>query len=109
MRDWIVEADKKIQLERQSHTPPATTPLTNKERVFLHFEYHANDIPKSKVRALFNTTCKDIFETTLGIKQLTIAYSRSNNIQESVTKAKLHQAPGRESNKYYYLGESPTT
>ena len=29
------------------------------------------------------------------------AYSRPKNIKDSMTKAKLHQAPGREASKYY--------
>ena len=69
--------------------------------LFGHFEYHKNDIPKNKVRAIYETTCKDLLSSRLGIKQLTIAYSRPKNIKDTITKAKLHQAPGREASKYY--------
>ena len=105
MKHWIISADIKIQQETLQQTQPThvTTeePLTNKERVFLHFEYHKNDIPKNKVRAIYETTCKDLLSSRLGIKQLTIAYSRPKNIKDTITKAKLHQAPGREASKYY--------
>ena len=63
-------------------------------------EYHTNDIPKTQVRALYDHYCKSTFEG-LGIKQFTVAYSRPPNIKDSVTKAKLHQAPGKEASKYY--------
>ena len=66
-------------------------------------EYHPNDISKKAVRALYKHYCKSSFER-LGIQQLTIAYSRPPNIKDSITKAKLHQAPGKEASKYY-LGE----
>jgi hypothetical protein len=96
MKQWILDADAKI-----SSTPPSLPPspeqqpiLTNKERLFVHLEYHRNDILKAKVRSLYETHCRENFETILGIKQLTVAYSRSKNIRDMVTKAKLHQAPG---------------
>ena len=105
MKHWIISADKKIQQETLQQTQPThvTTeePLTNTEQVFLHFEYHKNDIPKNKVRAIYETTCKELLSSRLGIKQLTIAYSRPKNIKDTITKAKLHQAPGREASKYY--------
>ena len=69
--------------------------------LFLHFEYHKNDIPKSRVRAIYDKHCKELLSTRLGIKQLTIAYSRPENIKDTITKAKLHQAPGHEASKYY--------
>ena len=52
MKHWIISADIKIQQDPLQQTQPTHViteePLTNKERVFLHFEYHKNDIPKIK-------------------------------------------------------------
>jgi len=105
MKDWIISADEKIQQEQNEQPTSASTeseePVSNKERVFLHFEYHKNDIPKSRVRAIYDKNCKELLSTRLGIKQLTIAYSRPKNIKDTITKAKLHQAPGHEASKYY--------
>ena len=112
MKQWILSADEKIQLETLQKNQPTTTaqpteePLTNKERIFLHFEYHKNDIPKSRVRAIYENKCQTLLSDRLGIQQLTIAYSRPKNIKDTITKAKLHQAPGFEASKYY-LGELP--
>ena len=107
MKQYILEADSKLSnLPRPTPPPTATTPLTNKERLFLHFVYHRCDIPKQQVRSIYNNTCGEVFENLLDIKQLTVAYSRSTNIRESVSKAKLHQAPGREASKFY-TGELP--
>jgi len=88
---------KTLQLETlQNSQPTATTPqpteksLTSKERILLHFEYHKNDIPKSRVRAIYENKWQSLLSDCLYIQQLTIAYSRPTNIKERITKAKLH-------------------
>ncbi len=107
MKGYILNADKKLNMPTPTTNTAAAIPmaqvLSNRERLFIHMEYHPNDIPKKAVRALYEHYCKSSFER-LGIQQLTIAYSRPPNIKDSITKAKLHQAPGKEASKYY-LGE----
>jgi len=107
MKGYILNADKKLNMPTPTTNAAAAIPmaqvLSNRERLFIHMEYHPNDIPKKAVRALYEHYCKSSFER-LGIQQLTIAYSRPPNIKDSITKAKLHQAPGKEASKYY-LGE----
>ena len=108
VKSWIIAADEKIQATFKDPVPihaPAPNPDLD-ERLFIHFEYHKNDIPKSQVRRIYDQTCKDLFQEALGVEQLTIAYSRSMNLQELLTKGKLHQAAGQEASKYY-LGELP--
>ena len=104
MKDYILKADRRINLLQPvtNHTAAdsSTQLLSNKERLFFHMEYHTNDIPKTQVRALYDHYCKSTFKG-LGIKQFTAAYSRLPNIKDSITKAKLHQAPGKETSKYY--------
>jgi hypothetical protein len=115
MKGLILQSDARLEQQQTQSTMPTTTtttttltatPLDNKERLFLHFEYHRCDIPKAQVRAIFDSTCKELLERRLDIKQLTICYSRPTNIREAITKAKLHQAPGREASKFYE-GELP--
>ena len=107
MKDYILTADAKLTEKLTTKQPtslpiPTTEPeLTNHERIFLHWEYHPNDISRKNVRAIYNDTCKELFEDALGIKQTTIAYSRPKNLKDVLTKAKLHQAPGREASKFY--------
>ena len=101
MKEYILSADMKLR----NPTPKPATP-TNDARLFLHTEYHPNDLPKHELRTLYNVHCKDVFESTLGIDQVTVAYSRPKNIKDMVTKAKLHQAEGREASKFY-SGELP--
>ena len=109
MKDYILTADAKLT-ERLTTKPPTCLPsqnstteseLTNHERLFLHWEYHPNDIPRKNVRSIYNNICKELFEDVLDIKQTTIAYSRPKNLKDVLTKAKLHQAPGREASKFY--------
>jgi len=68
-------------------------------------EYDKKDIPQKAIRALYDHHCRDTFEK-LGILQMTTAFSRPKNIKDSLTKAKLHKAPGHKASKYY-MGELP--
>lgn len=108
MRQYILDADRRLNI-RVPTANPSTTPTTlnNKERLFIHMEYHERDIPRKLVRAIYDFTCKDTFENILGIQQTTIAYSRPQNIKDLLTKAKLHEAPGKQINKYYTGELSP--
>ena len=92
---------KSLNTRQKWPTSPSTRPTSTPdpaldEKLFIHFEYHRNDIPRSRVRALYDHHCKDLFQRTLGIQQLIVAYSRPLNLQELLTKAKLHQASGQE-------------
>ena len=60
MKDYILSADDKLH----SHPTPTPTPtpspstnpeqeLTNKECLFLHMEYHPNEIPRHQVRTIY--------------------------------------------------------
>ena len=58
--------------------------------------YHPEDgISCKRTQQLFDEHCGKLFQKELQIERPTIAYSRPFNIGEQVTKAKLHQAPGR--------------
>ena len=107
IKSMILAANQR--LSQLKHQPPSTAPLdelpSNKERLFLHLEYHPNELPKGAIQETYNHTCGELLEKRLGIKQVTIAYSRPLNLLESLTQAKLHQAPGREASTYF-TGES---
>jgi hypothetical protein len=110
IKEYILSADIKIQANNATtqHTIQPTTPpteqLSNKQRLFIHWDYHPNDITRRHLRRIYNQHCDRVFKTQLGIEQTTIAYSRPKNIKDTITKAKLHQASGKEASKYY-LGE----
>ena len=101
IKSLILDADEKIRLCQHSDSSTGEAALTTKERVFLHMEYHPNDIPRKLIRTIYNQNCGELFEEKLGIKQTTIAYSRAKNLRELLTQAKLHQAPGHEASKYF--------
>jgi hypothetical protein len=42
------------QLQSTTTKRTATTPPNNKGRVFLHWQYHPNDIPRKVMRILYN-------------------------------------------------------
>ena len=73
------------------------------DRLFLHLQYHPDDIPRREVQELYQEHCGELFQRLLNIDRPTIAYSRPPNLGEFVTKAKLHQAPDRTASRI--LGE----
>lgn len=103
MKEYILSADIKLRSNKNptSVTSQPQEPASNKERLFIHLEYHPNDIPRKRIREIYNQHCSEVFERVLSIKQTTVCYSRAKNIKDTVTKAKLHQAPGQEASKFY--------
>ncbi|KAL3800087.1 hypothetical protein ACHAWO_012686 [Cyclotella atomus] len=98
IRNLILEAC--TSAKSKAHTPTAQPTLNqglqnDVNRLFIHIEYHPEDIPRKRVQALY--------QLHLGEVQPTIAYSRPKNIGDLITKAKLHQAPGQTSS--IILGE----
>ncbi|EJK65702.1 hypothetical protein THAOC_13415 [Thalassiosira oceanica] len=106
IKSLIQSADSRL---RSAEAQPSTTPndrrpLTNKERLFLHYEYHPGGMPRGEIRQIYQSTCGDLLESRLGIKQMTVAYSRPKNVRDVLVRAKLHQAPGREASTYFPRG-----
>ena len=117
IKSLILDADRRIKSTPPSTTPPTPTPPTlnipgqqqPREKVdtlYLHWQYHPNDISRKQLRSIYDRTCKKDIERVLDITKLVIAYSKPPNIKEALTKAKLHQATGREASKFY-SGELP--
>ena len=106
MRNLILEAC--TCAKSKAHTP-ATQPTLNQgllndvDRLFIHIEYHPEDIPRKRVQELYQLHLGEVLNAELGIEQPTIAYSRPKNIGDLITKAKLHQASGQTSS--IILGE----
>ena len=74
IKSLILDADEKIRLCQHSDSSTEEA-LTTKERVFLHMEYHPNDIPRKLIRTIYNQNCGELFEEKLGIKQTTILHT----------------------------------
>ena len=115
IKSLILEAQQRIKstpLPTQTTTPAPVQPqpLPGQPRVvdtlYLHWQYHPNDITRKQLRTIYETTCKKKIEDTLDIKKLVVAFSKPPNLKEAITKAKLHQAPGKEASKFY-SGELP--
>jgi len=100
IKEYILSADSRLQSSTPSKSSE-TKSLSNKERLFLHLEYHPNDIPRAAIRDIYDRHCRKTFEEKLGIQQFTIAYSRAPNIRDTLTKAKLHQARNKPASLYY--------
>merc|ERR1711862_404654 len=103
----FVEAHKKIESQQEDSEPAEKVEeISNKEHVILHLEYHPNDIPRKKIRDLWDNHCvellsKSVADGGLGIKKMTIAYSRPRNLRDLTQRAKLHQHPGKEVSTFF--------
>ena len=73
-----------------------STVESSADRLFIHLQYHPDDIPRRELQQLYDKHCAQVFQREIGLGRPTIAYSRPRNIGEYVTQAKYHQAPGRE-------------
>ena len=74
--------------------------------MILHIEYHPNEIPRKKIRELWNKNCGELLSKTvaeggLGIEKTIIAYSRPKNLKDVLQSAKLYQHPGKEVSTYF--------
>ena len=104
IKSLIKSSDSKLrskEYQSPSNTPREQRPPTNKERLFLHLEYHPCGMPRAEIRRVYNSTCGELLEACLGIKQTTVAFSRPENVRDVLVQAKLHQAPGREASTYF--------
>lgn len=71
-----------------------------RKRIFFHLQYHPSDIPKRTIRDIYDRRCRCAF-AAIGIDTLTIAYSRPNTLQQALTRAHLHEAPGRSARQIF--------
>ena len=105
----ILESNNK--LERPSLPPnvsttpanPADDVLSSLNRLFIRMEYSKNDTPEKAVRSIVNSTLSKTL-AELNISQTTVAYSRPTNVKDLLSKAKLHQAKGKDVSVYYSGG-----
>ena len=96
IRQLIMDATTKIE-ERGSRPRTPPTSKSDEESLYIHLEYHPDNISRQKLRQLYDQHCGELFLKELGIERPTIAYSRPKNVGDYVTQAKLHQAPGKSS------------
>ena len=93
IRGLILEATTRAENKTTKRIPKKEENL--KDILFLHFQYHKDGISRDQIRAVFQDHLEKICNDDLGIERLIVAYSRPLNIGDYVTRAKLHQAPGR--------------
>jgi hypothetical protein len=96
LKDTILAADVKLQqLDQQVNPQENQAIIAPRESLFFHLPYHPHDIPRRRLRQLFNYHCQETFSSYLGIDKFTVAYSRHKNLREHLTQARLHQAESK--------------
>ena len=91
----IIEVTNKIESRSAQQSTTTDESEEDEARLFIHLQYHPNDIPRKMIRQLYNEHCGELFKSEMNINRATVAYSRPRNIGEFITQAKLHQAPGK--------------
>ena len=61
----------------------APAPANSPRKLFLHLEYHPDDVSRKTVRQLFERHCGQLTQD-LGLDRMTVAYSRAKNIRDYV-------------------------
>jgi hypothetical protein len=86
----IEKATKYIDEGLFSRLNSTKVSTTNKRTLFLHWQYHPNDIIQQELRRLYDETLagKD------GFDKMTICYSRPRNLREALTKTSLSEPEG---------------
>ena len=96
VRDLIIKASH--HAEEKAAAPIEPPSAQRKKRVnneiYIHLQYHPNDISRKKLRTLYNDHLSIPFKEDLKVKRVIVAHSRPNHIGDYVTQAKLHEAPG---------------
>lgn len=69
IKSLILEADQRIKSTPAPQLPPATAAITLPGRpsevvdtLYLHWQYHPNDISRRELRTIYETTCKEEIE-----------------------------------------------
>ena len=63
-------------------------------------EYSSSNIPLETKHVIVDRMLGELLGE-IEITRVTLAYSQPKNIKDLITKAKLHQPPGKETSKYY--------
>ena len=94
------------QISTQQTNTPTGTPIDNSSnRLFFHIQYHNRDISRKTIHNTYHSCLEQTSPTTydirtynktptklpMNITQLTIAYSRSKNLFDTLCSSTLHQ------------------
>jgi hypothetical protein len=95
-------AAERIQSTNNSVTTTLKLDKYQRNDIFLHLQYHPQQIPRSVLQSFFKTYCSDELacfqnkdgSATISIDKMTVAYSRPRNIRDIVSRTKLQQPNG---------------
>ena len=96
VHDLIIKASRHAEEKAAAPTeaPSAQRKKRANDEVYIHLQYHPDDISRQQIRSLYNDHLAIPFKEDLRVKRAIVAYSRPKNIGDYVTQAKLHEAPG---------------
>ena len=96
LRPLFMEACNIVSCKSSVNAAPTSAANDDENRLFLHLEYHPDDVSRSRIQELYQQHLGEVLLDELGIPRPTIAYHRPKNIGDFVSRAKLVQASGQE-------------
>jgi hypothetical protein len=100
--DLITKRDKEL-------ATPMVRRTTDKNQLFLHWEFHPRDITRHEIRATYNDTlAPTLMAPPLGITRLTIAYRNPPNLRRLLTRTQLNEPAGDRVSSHVALLKQPT-
>ena len=100
------EAHEKVRKKPEQYVTTQEDEISNKHKLFIHLEYHPNDIPRKFIRNSWNKNCDGLLSQKasnggINLKQMIIAYSRPRNLRDVLLKAKLQEHTGKEVSTFF--------
>ena len=91
IRDLILDAYAVVKKKSKPPTAEPTTPPTNQttseaKLLFIHLQYHPDDISRRRIQELYDKYCGNLFQQIMDIERPVIAYSRQPNIGDYITQ-----------------------
>jgi len=88
LRGWDLDFISSLLIEASTHIeakatvppqlqqPTATTGTKINDEIYIHSQYHPDDITRRELRSIYDENFDTHFKSTLGIKRAIVAYSR---------------------------------
>lgn len=104
MRQLILTAITKLQQHSKATTQSIQQQPNQNGSIFLHLQYHQNDIPRIELRTIYEKNCKHLEQLTtkkgkeLSLTSFTIAYSRTKNLHDILNQPSSIQSRAKKKN-----------
>ena len=100
----ILEATSRVEKQARSTAFNSDKDDCFENILILHFKYQKDDISRKLIRSIYDGHFGAYFQKDARIQRVIVIYSRPKNIGDFVSKAKLHQVPGKDTRVFFLNG-----